>query len=145
MRMVGQPCLQISLNTNSATEAAVLFWRASASGHLLKRQVQVAMYSFPLSVFGRGPTRSIPTVCHTWSVTGMGWIRAGVLLNLGLARWHLSQVLVSYMQDILDDTHPVVSLLNFLHNFVSTKVSSTDWVIMASLEDLSLLVKFDNL
>ena len=50
-----------------------------------------------------------------------------------------------YMQDILDDTHPVVSLLNFLHNFVSTKVSSTDWVIMASLEDLSLLVRFDNL
>ena len=49
------------------------------------------------------------------------------------------------MQDILDDTHPVVSLLNFLHHFVSTKVSSTDWVIMASLEDLSLLVKFDNL
>ena len=46
-----------------------LFLRASASGHLPKRHVQVAMYSFPLSVFGRGPTISISTVCQTWWVT----------------------------------------------------------------------------
>ena len=68
--------------------AAVWSLMASASGHLLKRHVQVAMYTFPFLVagLGRGPIRSIPTVCYTWSVTGMGWIRAGVLLNLGLAR-----------------------------------------------------------
>ena len=53
-------------------------------------------YVFILSsVFGRGPIRSIPTVCQTWSVTGIGWMRAGVLRNLGLARWHLPQVLVT--------------------------------------------------
>ena len=44
MRMVGQPCWQINLKRDSATEAADLFWRASTSGHLLKRHVQVAMY-----------------------------------------------------------------------------------------------------
>ena len=65
-----QPFRHIKLKINSASEAACnLFLRASASGHLPKRHVQVAMYSFPLSVFGRGPTISISTVCQTWWIT----------------------------------------------------------------------------
>ena len=45
MRMVGQPCRQINLKRNSAMVAAVLSLMASASGHLLKRHVQMAMLS----------------------------------------------------------------------------------------------------
>ena len=136
MRMVGQPCRHINLKTNPAMEAADLSLKASPSGHLLKRHVQVAMYSFPLSVFGRGPIRSIPTVCQTWSVTGSGWMRAGVLRNLG---WHVGICHRSWSPSIHLWWYPlVVSFLNLLHHFVPSKECSTDWVIVASFYHLHI-------
>ena len=112
MRIVGQPCRRISLKTNPVTEAADLSLRASASGHLLKRHVQVAMV-WGLTEFGVG------TLAF---VTGLG-----------------------HLQYISDDTHPVVSFLNLLHHFVPSKVCSTDWVIVASFEDLLFLFRFYHL
>ena len=144
MRMVGQPCRHINLKTNPATEAADLSLRASASGHLLKRHVQVAMYLFPSSVFWRGPIRSIPTVCQTWSVTAWDWMDA----SWGLTEFGVGTLAfvtgLGHLQYVSDDTHPVVSFLN-LHHFAPSKVCSTDWVIMASFEDLLFLFRFYHL
>ena len=117
---------------NPATEAAHLSLRASASGHLLKRHVQVAMYSFPLSVFGRGPTPyGMPNLVMSLGLDGceLGSYELGVgtfafVTGLG----HLQYI----------------SFLNLLH-FVPSKVCSTDWVIVASLEDLLFLLRFYHL
>ena len=52
---------------------------------------------------------------------------------------------LGHLQYISDDTHPAVSFLNLLHHFVPSKVCSTDWVIVASFEDLLFLFRFYHL
>ena len=59
MQMVGQPRRQINLKTNSATEAADLFWRASACFWPFAKEAHASDYVFISSFCFRKGTNEI--------------------------------------------------------------------------------------
>ena len=137
MRMVGQPCRHINLKTNPATEAADLSLRASASGRFAKEACTSGYVFIPSFCFWKGTNQinpyGMPNLVSHWDWMDASW---------GLTEFGVGTLAfvtgLGHLQYISDDTHPVVSFLNLLHHFVPSKVCSTDWVIVASLEDLYL-------